>query len=355
MRSWPASQARAAVVLASALDVPLAVRCARALTGPVGVEEVDADGVEAVLVQPLAGGAHPAAVVVNGVTARGRAHPRVRGLAAGLARAGVVTLVPEPCGLARGELTPRTLADTVAAARWLAARPEARGGRVALLGISAGAALALLAAQDRGLAGRVSVVSGSAPYADLREVARIATTAAYRSRAGLVRWRASPFLGLVIARSLVGGLAPSAARERLRAALLALPDGTADPFAPLRAERATAPAEDAAAAREILLNRDPMRFDALYERLPPHLRAGLAALSPLPGAGAVHAPVELVSAPRDAYFPLDESRALVAATGGRLTVTATLDHAVPRPVARDLRDLARFLGWLVRTLDAATR
>lgn len=352
MRSRGVAQARAAAVLATALDVPVAASCARALTPPPRLEEVSAAGVPATLARPGRPGPHPAALVVNGVTARGRGHPLVRALAAGLARAGLLALVPDPRGLARGELTPQTLADTRAAAAWLAATPDARGGRVALLGISAGASLALLAAQADGLAGRVSVVAGTAPYAHLRETARIATTGTYRSDDALVRWSARPFLGLVVARSLAGGLAPSTARERWRAALLALPDGVADPFAPLRTERGSLPA-DASAARALLLNRDPAGFDELVEALPGHLLAGLEALSPLPGAARVRAPVELASAPRDAYFPLAEARALAAATGGRLTVTATLDHAVPRPLARRARDVARFDGWLVRSLAAA--
>ena len=352
MRSRVVAQARAAAVLATALDAPVAARCARALTATPRLDEVSAAGVPATLARPGGRGPYPAALVVNGVTARGRAHPLVRALAAGLARAGVLALVPDPAGLARGELTPPTLADACAAAEWLAARADARDGRVALLGISAGASLALLAAQSDELSGRVSVVAGTAPFARVREVARIATTGTYRAEGGLVRWRAGAFLGLVIARSLAGGLEPSPSRERLRAALLALPGGTTDPFAPVRAETGVLPG-DAEAVRALLLNRDPERFDALYDALPTHLLTGLEALSPLPGAGRVRAPVELASAPRDAYFPLSESRALAAATGGRLTVTAALDHAVPRPLLRQARDLARFDAWLVRCLAAA--
>jgi hypothetical protein len=36
----------------------------------------------------------------------------------------------------------------------------------------------------------------------------------------------------------------------------------------------------------------------------------------------------------------------------RLTATATLDHAIPRPTPRDLVDLFRFDGWVVRCLRA---
>jgi hypothetical protein len=38
-----------------------------------------------------------------------------------------------------------------------------------------------------------------------------------------------------------------------------------------------------------------------------------------------------------------------------VTVTATLDHAVPRPSIRDLRDLFRFDGFVVRFLHLARR
>jgi hypothetical protein len=352
MRALLAAQARSAAALATALDVPVAARCVRALTPAPLLEEVRAAGVPSTLARPAGPGGRPAAVLLNGVTARGRAHPRVRALAEGLARAGLLVLVPDPAGLARGELTPATLADTLAASRWLAGHRDAAGGRVALLGISAGTSLALLAAEAEGLAGRVSVVAGTAPFADLREVARIATTATYRGHGRLLRWRAPSFLGLVIARSLVGGLAPGQDQERLRDLLLAEPDETRAPFAAL-AGVAAPRAPDAAAVCALLVNTSPERFDALYGELPPHLREGLAALSPLVGAGRVRARVELVSAPRDAYFPLGEARALAAATGGRLTVTTTLDHAVPRPVARDLRDLGRFGGWVARSLAAA--
>ena len=86
-------------------------------------------------------GRKPALVFVNGVTARGRHHPDVRALASALARAGFLVLVPDPRGLARGELTERTLDDTVAVARAAAERPDATGS-VALVGVSAGTSLA---------------------------------------------------------------------------------------------------------------------------------------------------------------------------------------------------------------------
>jgi pimeloyl-ACP methyl ester carboxylesterase len=348
-RSWVSAQARALVVLTVVSDPPVVGWLSRVVTNDPRREELEIEGVPTTVVR-TGFGKKPALVFVNGVTARGRHHPDVRSLASGLARAGFVVLVPDPRGLARGELTERTLEETAAVVRAATERPDATG-TVALVGVSAGAALALLVAQEDALAPRVSVVAGIAPYASLREAARIATTGTYGERR--VSWRAKPFLGLVVARSLVAGLPPGPDRERLRSALLALPDDTADPLSLFRRLPAGLEA-DAQALGALLGNRDPAAFDALYAALPVRYRRGLDALSPLHGADRIRAPVELASAPRDDYFPLADSRALVARTpSGRLTVTGALDHAIPELSVNAIADLARVDGWIVRTLHAA--
>jgi pimeloyl-ACP methyl ester carboxylesterase len=342
---------RAAIVLATAADVPVLAAGTRLATSEPRFAELAAGSVPATLVRP--GDERHAAplVLVNGVTARGRMHPDVRRLAAGLARAGFRVLVPDPRGLAAGELTQDTLADTVTAVREHAGSGGRRDGGIGLVGISAGASLALLAAADASVADRVTVVAGTSPYADLTEVARIATTGTYRQGGRLVPWRAPPFLGLVIARSLVAGLAAGADRENLRASLVAPPAA-----APLSAVEDASPplqSDEARALAAFLGNRDPERFDELAAALSARLRQGLAALSPLTVAPSVRARVELVSAPRDAYFPLAESRALAIATGGRLTTTLLLEHADPALGLRRPRELERLVSWVARSLAAA--
>ena len=66
------------------------------------------------------------------------------------------------------------------------------------------------------------------------------------------------------------------------------------------------------------------------------------------------APVELVSATDDGYFPLAEAESLAAALpDARLTVTALLDHVRLQPSTRDIRDIARFWSLTARTLAPA--
>ena len=75
----------------------------------------------------------------------------------------------------------------------------------------------------------------------------------------------------------------------------------------------------------------PTHFDELYAALPAEIRVDRRRrsrrCSPL---ARLRAPVELATAPRDRYFPVAESRALVAASPYvRLTVTSLLAHATP--------------------------
>jgi hypothetical protein len=105
---------------------------------------------------------------------------------------------------------------------------------------------------------------------------------------------------------------------------------------------------------ELLLNRDPARFDRLYAALPDGVRAGIERLSPITHAHLLPAPVELASAPRDSYFPPAESHNLAgAARDVHVTVTAAFSHVIPKPSLTDPADLVRFNGWAVRSLEAA--
>jgi hypothetical protein len=63
-------------------------------------------------------------------------------------------------------------------------RADVERGRVGFIGVSVGASLALCAAEDGSLAGRVSAVAGIAPYADLEDVSLLATTGYVRTGIG---------------------------------------------------------------------------------------------------------------------------------------------------------------------------
>jgi pimeloyl-ACP methyl ester carboxylesterase len=285
-------------------------------------------------------------VFLNGVTARGRRHPEVQRLARGFARAGYFVVVPDLPGLRSGTLTFRTYEGAVDVT--LATEYRTRGD-VTLAGVSVGASLALVAAEDPRVAARVRVVLGVAPYASVAQVARLATTSTYRAGRRIVPYRPDSFVGLVIGRSLAAALPPGADRTRLLGVLRSRHKRDRRPLRDLPPMRS----RGGGALRRLLSNRDPRRFDALWARLPVSVRRA-PFLSPLAHVRRLRAPVYLATAPHDKYFPPAESRALAArSVKVHVTVTRTLAHAVPHFSGGDVADLFRFVAFLVRGLHAA--
>ncbi len=354
--SWIAAQARAVVVLSTTLRTPLLTWTVRKLTDEPRVDEVFVGGVPATLARPGGGdGPWPAFVFLNGATELGRKHPDVQRLARGLARAGYLVLVPDLPGLVRGELTGRSVDTAVTLARYAAGRADSTG-RVALFGVSLGASIALLAAERPELRGSVSVVVGIAPYADIVNVIRLATTGYSQEGDRLVLHRPGRFLALSVGRSLVAGLPPGSQKDELTRLLAGVQSDAPYPLSGLDRLDLAGLEPAVRATVELLLNRDPDRFDGLYAALPPELRAEIELLSPLRGAERLDMPVELASAPRDPYFPASESRRLArAAPDVHVTVTKAFSHVIPEPSLTDPGDLFRFDGWAVRALYQARK
>lgn len=353
-RSWVENQARAITVLSTTIETPALTWFVKAVTGEPHVRERVLAGAPSTVVRPAGEAPWPAVVFVNGATRRGRRHPDVQRLARGLGRAGYLVVVPDLPGLRLGEITDATVSATVRVARATAERTDAKNGRVGFMGVSVGTTLALLAAEHPALAPRVSVVAGIAPFTDLRKVTRLATTGVYSVGRRTVRYAAGDYLSLAVARSLAAGLPRGDDRRRLLAELEAVDDDAENPLAALRDGTPRRLGPRARAVVRLLANRDPRRFDRLYAALPRPTKEGIERLSPIRRARRLAAPVELATAPHDEYFPVAESRALARrAPDARVTVTRTLEHAIPAPSLRDVADLFRFDAFVVRVLAKA--
>jgi putative flippase GtrA/acetyl esterase/lipase len=304
------AHACAVVFLASTARVPVVTRCVELLTREPSFAEVDIAGVPAVVVRPHA---EPLGTILflNGGTRLGCGHPAVLRLARGIGRAGYSAVVPELPGLRRGELTPATLDLAIDVASEAAAT-----GPIAIFGVSAGASLALLAAAEPKLAGRVCSVVAIAPWANLDPIVRLATTGDYEG----TQLGTNPLVQQFVASSLTAVLAPG---------------------------------NDGDAVADLLANRDPERFDALRAGLPREVEAAVERLSPLRVVHRIDVPIELAAAGDDAYFPLAEVQALAAAAPrARVTFTSVLDHVRLRR-GGDVPDLVRFCGFTARSFAAA--
>ena len=352
-RSLLSTQARAAAVLGATLDLPGTRTLARLAKPPVVADDVLA-GTSSTIVRPGSPPPWPALVFVNGATPDGRAHPMVLRLSLALARSGQLVLIPDLPGIAGGELSPATLAAANEYVRAAADSAEAAHGRIGLAGVSVGASLALLTAAEPGLAERISVVACVAPYTDMANVMLLATTGMYRRGERFEPYAVPEYLWVGLARSVTAILPPSPGLQALCVELRTVDPASPDPAAAFRDRSYQELGEEAASVLALLTNRDPARFDDLYAGLPAHVRATVEELSPLRAAPGLRAPVEIVTAPRDRYFPVAESRALVDASPRvRLTVTSLLAHATPRLDPRYLAELGRLNGFFVRSLLAA--
>jgi pimeloyl-ACP methyl ester carboxylesterase len=352
--SWIEAQARAAVVLSSVLETPILTPVVGALSWEPDVEDTIFAGRPSLIAKPAGEGPWPTLLFVNGTVPEGRAYPEVQNLARGLARAGYLVVVPDLPGLTTDEITGETVSSTAEVARAVADRPDARDRQVGLVGVSTGATLSLLAAQDPAVSERVSVVAGVAPYTDIRTVLSIATTNHYRENGEYVPYDADPFLSYVIAKSLLVALPSGEDRDGLRAELEEVDRLDPDPLAGLRDRPTDDLSPEARSVVELLANTDPERFDELYAALSPEIRAGMEELSPLDGDEWISAPVELASGDRDKYFPISESYAVGGiAVDHRVTVSEAIDHS--EVGFSDIPAFARLDGFVVRSLREARR
>jgi len=346
------TQAQAATVLGATLGLPGTNALGRLSKAPV-ISEANVAGTAGTIVRPGSPPPWPALVFVNGATPDGRAHPMVLRLSEALARAGRLVHIPDLPGIAGGELSPATLSAAIDYVQAVGDSGEAADGRVGLAGVSVGASLALLAAAEPLLADRISVVACVAPYSDMANVMLLATTGMYRRGASFEPYTVPAYLWVGLARSVTAILPPGPGIAALSAELRAIDPAAPDPVARFSNRSFDSLGADAASVLALLTNPDPTRFDALFAALPEHVRATVEALSPVHAAPALRAPVEIVTAPRDRYFPVAESRALVAASPlVRLTVTSLLAHATPRLHPRYLAELGQLNGFFVRALAA---
>jgi hypothetical protein len=195
------------------------------------------------------------------------------------------------------------------------------------------------------------VVSSICPFADLEKMICLATTRCYGHDGTLGAYDAAILLRRVVARSLLGTLPDGSERTQLLACVGDILNDQEDPIDGLLAVDVEELGPDARAIVRLLTNTDAGKFHELFNGLPADARALVELLSPLPRAPAIRARVELAVPPLDPYFPPGETQALAAATpNARLIVSGTLDHTRPMKSRAQLGDLARYSGFVLRTL-----
>lgn len=301
------------------------------------------------LPRPAGGRRLPGVVLVVGAAPLGRNDPQAVQLARALARAGRVVLVPD-LTLRTSTLDAADLQRITVAVQTLAALPQVDPGRVGLLGISWGGALAVVAASAPPLASRVAFVATFGTFYDLVDLAGAVITGATVYQGRTIPWRTVP-----------------EAQELVRSALLSLltPEQAAAVRAALTAAASDRPARVRLSAAEravvaLLTNHDPARVTDLAATLPAPIQRVRVAFSPAFHLHGLRAPLLALHSTDDPAAPWTESALLVAAAraddpaGAHLTLVHLFSHVTPQrslAAPSSLRDDWRLIRYVASLLQ----
>src|SRR6266516_796774 len=159
---------------------------------------------------PARGNRLPGIVIVVGAAPLGRHDPQVVQLARALVRAGRAVLVPD-LALRASALSSANLQQIAATFDALAALPRVDPGRIGLLGVSWGGALAVVAASTAPLAAKVAFVATFGAFYDLADLAGAVVTGASVYHGQIVRWHTVPEAQALVRSALLSRLTPGQA------------------------------------------------------------------------------------------------------------------------------------------------
>jgi pimeloyl-ACP methyl ester carboxylesterase len=232
----------------------------------------------------------PPLLLVPGATPAGLDDARTIRLARSLARAGRDVFVPVL------DLFDQVIGtddvDRVVAAG-VALADAAPDGTIVLVGVSYGGATALLAAADPDLRDRIARVAVFGAYWDMLGVVQAAATGESLVGDRRIPWAADPRAPELLTEQILAR-APASEAEQVAAVLA----GNGD---------AAALSDGAAALVELVRHTDPAQTAGIAARLPPDVRAELAAISPSSVAEDIRAPVIVLHDIDDPAVPFGEA------------------------------------------------
>lgn len=305
----------------------------------------------------------PGIVLALGALREGRRYLLLESIARAIAGAGFAVLVPELGRLRRLILGADAIEDLVHAVEALPNEAGVVEAPVGLIGFSLGGSLALLAAADPRLRGRVACVAAMGSYFRLADMLDAAVDG-FAEPPGERMTLAAPS-AFAVAASLIERL-PDPDRQALGRIIDAERDS---PLEALSRVEVSSVGREARAVLELLRNPDR---DARRGQI--DVIAGLAqemhALSPEDAVGRIEAPAWILHDERDRYVPFGQFRALRDAARGRagfrFLAIRLLEHTEPvrpalnpRVLLRDylpgLANLYRFTRGTVRAVRRAAR
>jgi dienelactone hydrolase len=262
---------------------------------------------EADLYLPGSGGRHSAVMFFQGVVPGGRYDPRIVALGEGLARSGMVVMIPWSQTQIEQRIDPDDVDVLVRAFQYLQTLDSVDPDRVGMGGICVGASLATVAAQDERVRHQVRFVNSFAGYYDAADLAKAIGS---RSRFGedyVAPWNPDSLTKRVFGHHLIEGVTQTTDRELLTRLFEENEPESADDFSNL--------ATDAQAVYRLLKGVTPEEVDAVMAGLSPKTIAFFRAISPSTGIEKLEARMLIMHDRADRLVPSEESRRLADALG----------------------------------------
>lgn len=286
--------------------------------------------VEGDVYSPGRDGRYGAIILLLGARPVDRDEPPLVRFAEGLSRAGLIVMVPIASGLEAGRIEEHEVDALVEEVELLRRRPDVDASRIGIIGFSVGGSVAIQAAADPRLDGKLVFVNAFGSYFDTTDFARAISTRSLAYAGVDEAWEPDPLVLQVMARQMVDTLPDQHDRAVLERLYI---DGDAS-------ARADVPSMTPAgrAALGLLDGLPPAETEAALAQLPAATLARLRAISPARVIDRVKTRLFLMHDYGDHVVPYTESRRMAAATPPavleRYAEFDLFDHVMPnRPPA----------------------
>ena len=244
---------------------------------------------------------HPAVVLFFGVIPASRDDPRIVNLANGLARSGMVVLIPwSEVMLTERRMEPEAVEIVASAYLFLEDMEGVDNEQIGLAGFCVGASFAALAAQDERISDRVAYANLFGAYYDARDL-MVSVASRSREYDGSIRpWQPRDDTQEVFTRHLIEALPDVEEQEVLSRVFM---DGEPDP-----GDLPDSLSDYGQVAYRLLSGVDKDEAEELLQQLPESFLEELKSISPSSRIDRLEAPVLLMHDREDTAIPAVESK-----------------------------------------------
>lgn len=266
----------------------------------------DGQGV-ADLYLPAGDGNHSAVLFFQGVVPGGRYDPRIVNLANGLARSGMIVMIPWSDTQTENRIITSDIDNLVYGFQFLRQHESTNPEKVGMGGICVGASLSVVAAQDKRIRDHVRFVNFFAGYYDATDFVRAIGSKSRYYNNYVVPWDTDKLTYQIFRNHLIDGLTNEADKKLLNRIFKDYEQVSESEMGSLTIE--------GTAVYGLLTGVPFDEVDVLIDQLSPKTKAFLHTISPSTNIDQLKARILIMHDSADRLVPSEESRRLVDGLG----------------------------------------